>query len=266
MLVGCNDAGNTTPAPTPTPTINKSIFMTVESYDGNLGGIAGADADCATEAESAGLSGTYKALIVESQRYPCDESGDCGSGSAKNWPLAVNTSYANASNNSTIILTTNANGVFESSYARNLIKTPTGANMNESTSLFWTGISGVNISGTSDITKPAVMNKWSYANESQNWGPANNWASYATYNCNGWTSNSNNWYSSFGDNGRSSDSSYQITSSLNVGQGYSMLNVRDELLSESAAPSRWLARIDHVTGASMVMNCNYRLRLICVQQ
>ncbi|MCT4641399.1 MAG: DUF1554 domain-containing protein [Bacteriovoracaceae bacterium] len=42
------------------------IFVTSESYNGNLGAIAGANTKCAALASSAGLKRTYKALISDS--------------------------------------------------------------------------------------------------------------------------------------------------------------------------------------------------------
>lgn len=49
-------------APTPTPT-PKRFFVTSQAYAGNLGGIAGADDKCATAATSAGLGGTWMAVL-----------------------------------------------------------------------------------------------------------------------------------------------------------------------------------------------------------
>ena len=44
----------------------KRVFVTSTTYDGNLGGLAGADAKCAARAAAAGLSGTYKAWLSSS--------------------------------------------------------------------------------------------------------------------------------------------------------------------------------------------------------
>ena len=45
---------------------NHRIFVTSTSYDGNLGGISGADSTCATHASNAGLIRTYKAVLSDS--------------------------------------------------------------------------------------------------------------------------------------------------------------------------------------------------------
>lgn len=48
-----------------TPRPNR-IFVTSEAYDGNLGGLAGADAICQGHADAASLTGTWRALISTS--------------------------------------------------------------------------------------------------------------------------------------------------------------------------------------------------------
>lgn len=46
-----------------TGTIVKRVFITSTTYDGNLGGVLGADAKCQTRAGAAALGGTWKAII-----------------------------------------------------------------------------------------------------------------------------------------------------------------------------------------------------------
>jgi len=48
----------------------KTVFVTDGEYVGDLGGVAGADAICQTEADGAGLSGTYKAWLSDSINSP----------------------------------------------------------------------------------------------------------------------------------------------------------------------------------------------------
>src|SRR5207248_2675590 len=45
--------------------VNKRVFVTSVMYDGNLGGLAGADAKCQARATAASLSGTYKAWLSD---------------------------------------------------------------------------------------------------------------------------------------------------------------------------------------------------------
>ena len=49
-----------------TPTPFKTIFVTSTSYSGNLGGLTGADANCATRAAAGSLPGVYKAYMSDS--------------------------------------------------------------------------------------------------------------------------------------------------------------------------------------------------------
>jgi hypothetical protein len=47
---------------------SKTVFVTLESYDGNLGGLAGADAKCQALADRSGLvSGVYKAWLSDTR-------------------------------------------------------------------------------------------------------------------------------------------------------------------------------------------------------
>lgn len=48
----------------------KKIFTTSGTYDGNLGGITGADSICQTTASQAGLSGTYKVWLGDDTQNP----------------------------------------------------------------------------------------------------------------------------------------------------------------------------------------------------
>lgn len=52
-----------TVAPTPTPTVVKRVFVTSQSYNGNLGGTTGADSKCQLRATTANLGGTWRAWV-----------------------------------------------------------------------------------------------------------------------------------------------------------------------------------------------------------
>ena len=47
-----------------------TVFVTSTSYDGNLGGLAGADAKCQDQADAAGLTGTFKAWLSDAKGSP----------------------------------------------------------------------------------------------------------------------------------------------------------------------------------------------------
>ena len=53
-----------------TPPPPKYAFVTTWQGDGNIGGLAAADAICQTEAEEAELPGTYKAWLSDSGNSP----------------------------------------------------------------------------------------------------------------------------------------------------------------------------------------------------
>ncbi|TSC66687.1 MAG: hypothetical protein CEO21_126, partial [Microgenomates group bacterium Gr01-1014_80] len=69
---GPTSAPTVAPTPTPTPTplppsaSYKRVFETSLTYDGNLGGLAGADSKCQTLADTSGRGGTWKAWLSDS--------------------------------------------------------------------------------------------------------------------------------------------------------------------------------------------------------
>lgn len=51
-------------------TQGKIVFITSQEYDGNLGGVSGANQKCQMHAKNAGLSGTFKAWIADDNSSP----------------------------------------------------------------------------------------------------------------------------------------------------------------------------------------------------
>lgn len=49
---------------------SKRVFVSSEGYNGNLGGLTGADAKCQALADAAGLQGTFKAWLSDTQQGP----------------------------------------------------------------------------------------------------------------------------------------------------------------------------------------------------
>lgn len=94
----------------------KNTFVTAAGNNGNLGGIAGADALCMADLNYPG-SGTYKALITDGgSRHACT-TGNCTGGIAENldWVLAPNTAYvrdAVTPSGITLIAITNDAGIW----------------------------------------------------------------------------------------------------------------------------------------------------------
>jgi len=52
------------------PETKKWVFVTLSDYTGDLGGLEGADAICEAEADDAGLTGTYKAWLSDTNVGP----------------------------------------------------------------------------------------------------------------------------------------------------------------------------------------------------
>ncbi|MBX7056636.1 MAG: DUF1554 domain-containing protein [Leptospirales bacterium] len=94
----------------------KRIFVTAGTWNGQtVGGIAGADAKCAADANKPAGPGVWRALMVESNlntRIACT-TANCGGGPGEHiaWVLAANQAYYRT-NLTTALFTTDANGIF----------------------------------------------------------------------------------------------------------------------------------------------------------
>lgn len=133
------------------------IFISTSSYNGNLGGIAGADSKCNADPNKPNDGSTYKAIVVDNsgvQRRACT-SGNC-TNVAENidWALRVNTIYVRSSDSATI-LTTNTAGIFAFGTLTNAFKS--GAQVQ-----FWTGLRSDWQSSSNDC------NDWSSSSSGNN--------------------------------------------------------------------------------------------------
>ncbi|MFO1527485.1 MAG: LamG-like jellyroll fold domain-containing protein [Turneriella sp.] len=95
---------------------NRRIFVTANTYNGNLGGITGADTKCNNVADVNKPPGIYKAMLVDAAtsglRRACTAANCATSGVAEgiDWVLTPNITYLRADN--TAVFTANFNGVF----------------------------------------------------------------------------------------------------------------------------------------------------------
>lgn len=108
-----------------------NLFVTATAYNANLGGIAGADNKCTSDANKPPI-GTYKALIVDDVNRRACTSVNCNSNGVVeqiDWVLSPNTSYISI-NTLNFIFTSDANGL----YTNNLTNTFSAATG------IWTGI------------------------------------------------------------------------------------------------------------------------------
>ncbi|MCB1194511.1 MAG: DUF1554 domain-containing protein, partial [Leptospiraceae bacterium] len=79
VSITCSSTSNNSSSTTST---TKKMYLTTTSYNGNLGGISGADTKCQSE-----YSGT-KALVVGTSRRACTTS-NCTNSSEENVPISV---------------------------------------------------------------------------------------------------------------------------------------------------------------------------------
>ncbi len=99
--------------PVPSVTEKPRIFATAIAYNGNLGGVAGADAKCMAD----GLrptTGTYKAMLVDDVNRRACSTMDCSGGVSENidWVFRANQLYFQA-DGLVAILTTNSAGIHD---------------------------------------------------------------------------------------------------------------------------------------------------------
>lgn len=106
------------------------MFKTVYGVtpSGNLGGIAGADAQCMASANYPG-SGTYKALIADGVDRVASATPNAGDGQV-DWVLKSNTTYIQ-NDGTTVIATTNENGLFVFPLTNGFVATGSG---------YWSGL------------------------------------------------------------------------------------------------------------------------------
>lgn len=141
------------------------MLVTPTTYSPGVGfnGIVGADSICAGAAVTAGLVGTYRALLVDGVlRRACTSTNCTISGTAESidWVLHASTNYTR-SDGTTAVLTTNANAVFTGSLSGTVSAAATS---------YWTGI-----------------------NESVSWS----WQT-SDNTCSGWTNNTASFSASYG--------------------------------------------------------------------
>ncbi len=91
----------------------KKIFITARlNVYGNLGGVVGADAICASDVNKPSGGGTYKAMLTATTRIACT-TANCSGGPSEHtdWVLAASTSYERGGDGAPLGTTT-ANAIF----------------------------------------------------------------------------------------------------------------------------------------------------------
>ncbi|HNF16153.1 MAG TPA: DUF1554 domain-containing protein, partial [Leptospiraceae bacterium] len=123
------------------------IFITAATYNGNLGGVAGADTKCDSDTVRPNDGSTYRALVVDNSgtaRRACTTANCTNPAENLNWAFKPSTSYVRASD-STTIMTTNAGGVFP-------FGTLTNSFTSGATVSYWTGLRSTWDSSSNDCS------------------------------------------------------------------------------------------------------------------
>lgn len=160
---------------------NHYLFLTSSTYDGNLGGVSGADAICTSVAQHSGNPNintlTFKAVLLSAARFPCDNTGRCGGQHVDDWPLLANTQYLNPDNTASPLLMTNQNLSFPQPGGD--ITTIEDEFGNVNPQVFWSGIQSIL---TADNDNANIV-AWAFDNVNpdsetiyiQNLAACNNW-------------------------------------------------------------------------------------------
>ena len=239
---------------------DKVIFITEKGYT-KFAGTSGADAICNQEATATGSlinkKAKFKALLLSSNRYPCNSNGACGVDGASDWPVAVNTKYTTVGNDGS--LSSNENGIFADSYPAGLILDQFGYRQDK---MFWLGINGVKGDANGKVSA------WSYANLDGIWTPKNVaglWDRYTNNTAMDWTFPASVSTAGIGDNGYFADSTYKMLVNKNVGMAFDFATF---FASSSSQVSRWVMASKTFVDQDnrLTYGVQYQTHLICVQQ
>lgn len=119
----------TLPTPTPTPTITptptptlppgaKRVFVTSTTYNGNLGGLAGADEKCRVRATAASLGGTWVAWLSTDASHAISRINEARYFLVDNTTVIVNNKSSLASGNLLVPINKDENGAVADSAIR----------------------------------------------------------------------------------------------------------------------------------------------------
>lgn len=138
---GCTRNDNPSPENIP----HYKTFVTAAAFNGDITsaggqatGIASADALCMADANKPADSSTYKAMLVDGTNRVACTTSLCSAGTSEHidWVLQPNAEYYR-SDGTTLILKTNANGIFDfGANGDNLLSNSIGT----TNSTYWTGL------------------------------------------------------------------------------------------------------------------------------
>lgn len=240
---------------------NKVIFITQKGYS-KFAGTSAADAICNQEATAAGSlinkKARFKALLLSSNRYPCNSNGVCGVDGASDWPIIANHKYITVGNNNS--LSSNENGIFAGTYPAGLILDQFGYRQDKQ---FWLGINGIKGDANGNISA------WSYANLDGIWTPKNIsglWSRYSDNSAMDWMFPASVTSAGIGDNGYFPDSTYYMLVNKNTGMAFN--NATLFANGKTSQVSRWVLANQGYTNedSKLTYGVQYQTHLMCVQQ
>ncbi len=168
------------------------VFVSASTYDGNLGGAAGADAKCNADANKPS-TGTYKAMITDDTRRACSSSSNCTSAAENiDWVFQSGRLYIRSSD-SARLLSPNTAGILPANVSNAFTNPFTLDHPFDSgpAKLYWTGM--------------AFTNFWNLATVGSNPN---------AFTCENWTSNAN-----IPDGGRAGISNSTSYTAIRSGSG-----------------------------------------------
>lgn len=134
-IVVTAENGNTTSYTITVTRLNattKRMFVTANSYNGNLGGVTGADSLCNADTNKPNDGSTYKAVITDAtNRVACSNANCTLATENVNWVIGANLNYIRASDAATLF-TSNSAGIFSFGSITNSFDT--------SSNKYWTGL------------------------------------------------------------------------------------------------------------------------------
>ena len=221
------------------------IFITTETYSGNLGGIRGATDICQREAYQKGSiippGLTFKPLLVTGAYYPCDAKQLCGGEHAsKDWPLTPSTPYQTPDLRT--FNQVNVNSVFDGK--KTALQLADGKKV-EQTKKLWIGTQSV----LSDAKGKDIVG-WASADENPD-KDAKTYTVYSPSDCAGFTSSSILKKGTVGEIGVVSGSGYGNIPASTWGNYF--------VFSDKKSPfiyNMWIT--------SEVLICNAKAAIVCV--
>ncbi len=147
----------------PRPSAPRRLFLTSLTFNGNLGGLSGADLTCQNVATARGLTGTWRALLAVAQTPPSDRPISDGPYTLLDGGVVFRSRAALGLGLSSALSVTNELGVAASNYVFWSGATSIGG-VGQSTCLNWTSAS-TSTSGSTGGTGTTTNFAWASSSD-----------------------------------------------------------------------------------------------------